>query len=321
MASLFNTTLEPSRICLGTASFGSDISEDTAFALLDAFVECGGNFLDTAHIYAAWREGKWGASERTVGKWLASRGARKNVVLATKGGHPPLDALDQGRCGPEDLESDLRESLDRLGVDRVDVYWLHRDDPGRPVGEIVETLAGFIRDGRIRSYGGSNWTCERLDEANAYARDHDLPPFVANQPGWAMVDRASSEPPVPGMIFLNKVGVAWHKERRFPMAAYSAQAKGYFGEDNVAWARLGSSGPVPHGAEYDSTESRKRLLAALALADMKGCTANQIALAYLMHQPFVVYPIIGTSKVERVREAVASQSITLTPQDLQVLTG
>jgi len=320
MSSLFNTHLEPSRICLGAASFGSDTSKDDSFAVLDAYFDTGGNFLDTAHIYAAWREGGWGASERTVGEWLAVRGVRDKVVLATKGGHPPLDDLDHGRCSPEDIENDLSESLERLGVDCIDLYWLHRDDPSRFVGEIVDTLAGFVDDGRIRSYGGSNWTRTRLEEANVYAEKHGVPPFAASQPGWAFANRASSKPPVPGMHYLDAEDVRWHMQSGFPLVAYSAQAKGYFGDENVSWARLGFSGPVPRGAEYDSTESRKRLLTALTLADLKGCTANQIALAYLMHQPFPVYPIIGNSNVERTREAVASASLQLSPQDFQILT-
>ncbi len=321
MDTIFRTPIEPSRICLGTASFGSDIPKETAFEVMDAFVEAGGNFIDTAHIYAAWREGYWGESERTVGVWLKGRGCRDRIVLATKGGHPPLDDLDHGRCGREDLDCDLDESLERLGVDCVDVYWLHRDDPARPVGEIVDTLAKFIDDGRIRSFGGSNWTTERLEAANAYADAHALPRFVASQPGWALADRASDEPPVPGMMFLSEEGLAWHRKTGFPMAAYTAQAKGYFSEENATWARLGFSGPVPYGAEYDSPESRKRLLAARSLAQMKGCTTNQIALAYLLHQPFPVYPIVGSGKVDRVREALGSLAVTLDASDLQVLTG
>ena len=87
-----------------------------------------------------------------------------------------------------DLDQDLSESLDRLGVDYVDVYWLHRDEPARAIGDIVESLAGFVRDGRIRSYGGSNWSVARFEEANTYAADHGLPPFVGSQPGWALAD-------------------------------------------------------------------------------------------------------------------------------------
>lgn len=320
MDAIFPTPIEPSRICLGTASFGSDFSKETAFEVMDAFLEYGGNFIDTAHVYAAWREGYWGASERTVGEWLESRGCRHRIVLATKGGHPPLDDLDHGRCGRDDLERDLAESQERLGVACVDVYWLHRDDPARPVGEIVDTLATFVDDGRIRSFGGSNWTSERLEAANAYADTHGLPRFVASQPGWAFAYRASDEPPVPGMLFLDEAGVAWHRKTGFPMAAYTAQAKGYFSVENATWARLGFSGPVPHGAEYDSTESRKRLLAARSLAQMKGCTTSQIALAYLLHQSFPVFPIIGSSKVDRIHEALGSLDVGLDASDLQVLT-
>jgi len=293
-----------SPICLGTGSFGSAISREDSFALLDTYAEHGGNFLDSAHIYAAWIEGGEGASESTIGEWLRANGNRNDIVIGTKGGHPPLDDMMEGRCSPEDLNQDLNESLERLGTDHVDVYWLHRDDPTRPAGEIVETLACFVCDGRVRSYGVSNWPVVRIEEANAYARDHDLPPLVANQPGWALAAAPESLEFVAGMRYADHDTVEWHAENRFPLVAYSAQAGGYFGEENVAWAHGGFDGPTPRGASYDTHKNRWRLLRAIDLAKADGLTPNQVALAYLLNHPFPVVPIIGTSKPKRVAEAM-----------------
>ncbi len=173
MDPLFQSPAVASPICLGTASLGSEIDKKQSFALLDRYTELGGSFLDTAHIYAAWLKGGAGKSERLIGEWIKANECRDEIVLATKGGHPPLDNIEQGRCSPSNLEADLSESLERLGVDDVDLYWLHRDDPDRNVGEIVETLAGFAREGRIRVYGVSNWSVDRLIAANAYAEDRD----------------------------------------------------------------------------------------------------------------------------------------------------
>jgi aryl-alcohol dehydrogenase-like predicted oxidoreductase len=122
MASIFRSKVEPSRICLGTGSFGSEISKKDSFAVVDAYVEAGGNFLDTAHIYAAWLKDGWGASERTIGEWLRVHGVRDQMVIGTKGGHPPLDNMGLGRCSRACLGQDLSESLDRLGVSSVDIY-------------------------------------------------------------------------------------------------------------------------------------------------------------------------------------------------------
>jgi aryl-alcohol dehydrogenase-like predicted oxidoreductase len=312
MPSILGTKLEPSRICLGTAGFGSDIPKEEAFAVLDAYVEAGGNFLDTAHIYAAWLPNGEGMSERTLGEWMQVNGSRNDIVLATKGGHPPLDDLSQGRCGREHINQHLNESLERLGVDHVDLYWLHRDEPKRDIGEIVEALAACVKDGRIQSFGGSNWSWERLAAANAYAEAHGLPGMVASQPGWAAADRGRPVA-VEGMFYPDEATIRTYAEAAFPVVAYSAQATGWFGEANCAWAKGGFAGDPPQGDAYDSAESRDRLLRCMALAKEAGCTANQIALAYLLNQPFPVYPIVGTRKPARIKEALAAIDLVIDP--------
>ena len=321
MRSLFGTQVEPSRVCLGTGSFGSEISKKDSFAVLDAFVEAGGNFLDTAHIYAAWIKDGWGASESTIGEWVRANGMRDQVVLGTKGGHPPLDNMGLGRCSRACLEQDLSESLERLGLDSVDVYWLHRDDPGRPVGEIMETMASFVRDGRIRSYGASNWGLERIEAANEYAAAHGVPAFVASQPGWALADRETDKSSVSPMMYLDETMRQWHLRTRLPVVAYSSQAGGYFGRENALWAKSGFTGPPPKRKEYDTPSNRRRLSRAITLAEEKGVTANQIALAYLLSQPFVVFPIVGTGRPEHVRESLAAVGIQLTDEECAFLRG
>lgn len=311
MRSLFGTRIEPSRICLGTGSFGSEISKNDSFAVFDAFVEAGGNFLDTAHIYAAWIQDGWGASERTVGEWLRVHGARDQVILATKGGHPPLDNMALGRCSRACIEQDLNESLDRLGVESVDLYWLHRDDPDLSPGEIIETLASIAREGRIACYGASNWVASRIEAANAYAAEHGLPPFVSSQPGWALADHETDKTSPSPMLYLDESMRQWHVRTGFPLVAYSSQAGGFFSVDNVAWARTGCVGPIPKRKACDTPANRRRLLKAIELADDKGVTANQIALAYLLSQPFPVFAIIGTGRPDHAREALAASALRL----------
>lgn len=316
MRSLLGTDVEPSRICLGSAVFGSEISRDRTFALLDAYVEAGGNFVDTANIYAAWLENGVGASERTIGEWLRARGVRDSIVLATKGAHPPIDAKEKiGRCAKDQLEQDLSESLERLGLDHVDLYWLHFDEPTRPVGEIIEGLAELLRGGRIRSYGASNWGTERIEAANTHATEHGLPPFVASEPWWSLGAAAggpqSDTPTTQDADPLR----AWHIRTGLPMIPYSSQANGYFGAENVAWAKGGFSGAAPRAERFDSPANRQRLRRAMELADGKGVTANQIALGYLLSQPFPVFPIIGTGDLEHVREAMGAIGVRLSEEE------
>lgn len=311
MNATFHTVLDPCGICLGTANMGTDISVKDSYSVLDTYFELGGNFVDTAHIYAAWVENGWGVSERTLGEWIKSNGVRKQIILATKGGHPPMDKIDGWRCGPDDLLHDLEESLDRLQTDFIDVYWLHRDDPTRDAGEIIATLADILVQGLIGAYGASNWSTERIDEANTYAKEKGLPPFVASQPGWSLADRAPDAPMIPGLVFVDEPIRRWHRQRHMAMVPYTAQATGYFGEANVAWAKAGFLKDPPRGRDYDTIGNRKRLLECIKIAEYKHCTPNQVALAYLRNQRFPVFPIVGTGKPEHIRESLGALEVTL----------
>ncbi|HPO16701.1 MAG TPA: aldo/keto reductase [Candidatus Hydrogenedentes bacterium] len=321
MSVFLKNTVAPSMIVMGTVSFGSTISKADTFALLDVFAETGGNFIDTAHVYSAWEPEGEGASERTIGEWLRVHGARGSVVLATKGGHPPLHRMDRPRCTYEEMNQDLNESLERLGVDCVDLYWAHRDDPRMSAGEIIDTMARFVQDGRARNIGASNWTKERIIEANAWAAAQGLPTFVANQPRWALADRVGEMPPPDNTLDADVATQKWHEDTGMAMTPFTSQAKGFFGEKNVAWARNGFQGPIPRGDRYDAPVNHQRLLRAIRMAEQKGCTAHQIALAYLMNQRFPVHPIIGTRNPDRIREAMAASGIRLSEMECDWLRG
>src|SRR3569833_1289287 len=146
---------------------------ETTYELLDRWVEAGGNIVDTAHLYNG------GSSERALGQWIADRDCREQIVVLTKCAH---HNVDRKRVTPEDITCDLRDSLARLKTDYVDLYILHRDDPEIPVGEIVDVLNRYYREGRIHAFGGSNWSTARLDEANAYAAAHGLQGFTGSSP-------------------------------------------------------------------------------------------------------------------------------------------
>ncbi len=315
-APLPGISLTPSRICLGTVVFGSYIGRDESFRVMDAFVEAGGNFFDTAHIYSAWIEGHWGTSERTLGEWVRARGSREDIIVATKGGHSPIEDTEKiGRLSRADLEHDLAESLDRLQLDYVDLYYIHFDEPSRPVGEIVESLAALQSSGRIRAYGLSNCTTDRIQAANDYAAKNDLPPCVASQP-WFSLGAVANGPKAQSPTREDDDHLrAWHFKSGLPMVPYSSQANGYFGSANVAWAKGGFQGEPKLASSFDSPANRRRLLRTIDLAEKKDCTPNQIALAYLLNQPFPIYPVIGTGNPDHAREALGSVGISLTDEE------
>ena len=184
------------------------------YAMLDHFVESGGNCIDMAYVYAG------GQSEQAVGKWLKARGNRKDMVLLTKGGHTPV-------CDPVNVTKQLLESLDRLGVEHVDLYCMHRDNPEVPVGEFVDVFNEHKVAGRITAFGGSNWTTQRIDEANEYARAKGLTPMTLSSPNFSLA--TWNAPMWAGCTTASDAASrAWHTQNQMPLFAWSSQAAGYF---------------------------------------------------------------------------------------------
>ena len=205
-------------------------------------------------------------------------------------------------------------------MDVVDLYWLHRDDETAPVGAIVETLAGLVKEGAIRGYGASNWSIARIEAANDLRAEKGVA-GLRRQPAGLGARRLRT-----GAVAGRRHAVPERarsangtRKRACPSFAYSAQARGYFGTVNVEWARGGFAGEAPKGREYDCPEGRRRLLAAMDLAARGGCTPSQIALAYLLHQPFPVYPLIGTGRMEHLRDAMDAQRLKLSDADMAPL--
>jgi aryl-alcohol dehydrogenase-like predicted oxidoreductase len=182
-------------------------------------------------------------------------------------------------------------------------------------------MADIQRSGRIRAYGASNWSTDRIQAANGYAREHDLPPFVASQP-WFSLGAVGGGPSAKAATDdADDALRQWHLTSGLPMIPYSSQANGYFGAENVAWAEGGSRGAPKRAKSFDSPANRSRLLRTIALAEKKGCTANQIALAYLLSQPFPIFPIIGTSNPDHAREALGAVGVSLTEDERAFLFG
>ena len=161
-----NTELSVAPLCLGTVNYGSAMPEKEAIHQLSRYVELGGNFIDTAHIYGDWEPGMGPLSETAIGKWLKEFPERDRLVISTKGAHPRMQTMQIPRCSDAEIEEDLNSSLELLHTDYVDLYFLHRDDPRRPAGEIVEFLEKQVKAGKIRYYGCSNWKLSRDQPAD-----------------------------------------------------------------------------------------------------------------------------------------------------------
>jgi aryl-alcohol dehydrogenase-like predicted oxidoreductase len=299
------------RLVLGTMIINSNELEKS-FSLMDEAVELGYTTFDTAHAYP---------SEWAIGRWMESRQAREKVVIISKGAHPNHD---RKRVTPFDITSDLHDSLARLRTDYIDLYLLHRDDTDLPVGPIVEVLNEHYRAGKIRAFGGSNWTHERIQEANDYAKEHGLVPFIASSPHYSLAEQVE-EPWAPGCIAISGPSETkareWYENNQMPVFAYSSLARGFFSgrvsrevfeksKENIDPACL---------TAYCHEQNFKRLDRAFKLAAEKGVSVPQIALAYILNQKMNVFPIVGAANREELKSNLEVLDIKLSSEELSWL--
>ena len=308
---LRNTSLELSNICLGTAGFGSGTDEAQAFEILDAFTEAGGNFLDTANIYGKWESDKKNHSEIVIGKWLKSRKAYDKIIIATKGAHYNLDTPNIPRLNKQDIQKDLDESLRTLELDCIDFYWLHRDDEQKPIEEIIDTMEGFIAEGKIRYYGASNYRLNRMKQAVEYSKKNNYQGFSAVSNQWSLAEmhpesRANSDPT---LAYMTEEFEQWHKETKMPSIPYSATASGFFEK------LLNANPQVKDGVlitPYDKLELPEHIKKAyineknlktyeklLELKEKYNVSLYTLSVACLINQPFDVIPISSVRNIEQ----------------------
>lgn len=299
--------LNVSKIVLGTDYFGSTVPEETAFRLLDAYLDAGGNCIDTARLYASWVPGGDGASERTIGKWMKSRGCRGRVLLSTKGGHPPLERMSSGRLNRRDIEADLEESLKTLGTDVIDLYWLHRDDATHPVEDIMDTLSALIRKGKVRAAGCSNWRTARIEEANRAAAQAPAA-FCASQIQWSLASSTPEAHGDPTIVCMNDTEYRWYQKEHFPVFAYSSQAKGFFARG----AAMGLDAINKKAlARFATPENISRLERVREYAAESGLTVSAVSLGYLLCNPVPAVAIVGCKSEEQLMDSLAAADVSL----------
>lgn len=282
-------------IALGTMDFGGKIEEARARDFMDAYVEIGGNFIDTARVYGDFSKNDLGGSERVIGRWMEDRRLRGNIVLGTKGAHPEFGSMHIGRLSRGEILDDMQRSLENLRTDCVDIYWLHRDDVRRPVRDILESLTELVERGMTRYVGVSNWRTERIEEANACASAHGLVRICGNQPEFSLARQVVVEDPT--LCQMDSGMYRMHVREHMPCVCFSAQAKGFLSK-----LAQGGAASLPDKARrrYLCEENLAVFDRCRALADQTGLTVNAIALAWLTSQPFPTFPIAGASRMEHI---------------------
>lgn len=298
-------SIELPALTFGTASFERKDSDDIYFELLDTYYKHGGRCIDTARSYCDWLEDGLDSSEGAIGRWLKERSCRDEMIICTKGGHPNRENMEISRLSREELEYDLNRSLEVLGVDYVDVFFLHRDDEYIPVSEIMPILNDFYKSGRVHFLGASNWTSARIEEANNYAAENDMEPFRVSQINYSLAHSSTDTFGDPTVVCMNLREFKWYQRNQFPVMAYCPQAKGFFAK----LARGDAAKNLPEG-QFTSTANLARLARVKQLSEKEGIPAAVIPLGYLNSQPFFVSSVFAASKAWQIDEDMTAQDLT-----------
>ncbi len=299
-----------SKILLGTAYFGDTISPEKSFEIMDTYVENGGCHIDTARLYAD------GEAEKVIGQWLKSR-KPEGIFLSTKGAFPNKSTPTVSRLSESDIRYDLELSLKALDIECIEFYWLHRDDETIPAGEIIETMNTFVKEGKIRHFGASNWKAPRVAEAIAYAKAHGLQQFEGSQIRFSPAIVSPYGNADRTLVDMTAESFKYYKTAGIPVAAYASQAKGFFSK----LAEIGEDALNQKSRErYYCKENLSRLEFVKKYAKKYDTSVASIVCAALasINTPDV-FPIIGGSRPEQIADSMKASDLILTRDELEKL--
>jgi len=309
---LGRTGLRVSALCLGTMQWGWTATEEQARDVMDAYVDAGGNFLDTADVYSVWaKNNRGGVSEEIIGRWMKDRGNRHNVVIATKVRGRMWRGRDGEGLGRAHITKAVDQSLRRLQTDYIDLYQSHSYDEHVPVEETMQAFDDLVRAGKVRHVGASNYSAWRLalaisgSDAGGWARYESL------QPNYSLVRRTEFERELRPLCEELSVGVIpysplaggfltgkYRRGEKPPQSARAASVTDRYGNDDRAWQTLD---------------------AAIDIAAAHGRTPAQVALAWLIAQPTIVAPIVGTNSVAQLQDLLGAVGFQLSRQEMKRL--
>lgn len=299
-------------MCLGGNVFGWTCDEAASFAVLDAYVAAGGNFIDTATVYSTWVPGNVGGeSEAIIGRWLAALGNRDQVVIATKVGFPG-DPHMRGGMDRENIRAGIEGSLSRLGIETVDLYYAHKDDPSTPLEETMTELDALVDEGKVRYLAASNYSAGRLAEALAVSDQHGLERFQGFQPHFNLLERADYEGDAEAVCVAEGLGVAPY----FTLARGFLTGKYRPGQDLPTTPRAAGI-----SREYLNDRGWAMLAAVDDVAAAHGCTPAQVSLAWLMRYPGVVSPVASATSPDQLRDIMGAIDLALTDEEFAVLSA
>ena len=306
-----------SRVLQGAISLFA-LDDPSRFALLDAAVDAGINAFDTAVNYATADDGV----DAILGRWIRHRGGREGIVISAKGCHPELPDWVP-RVNPDAIDEDINRSRQQIGVDHLDLWLFHRDDPSVEIGGLVEAVNAAIDRGHIGAWGVSNWTTSRIESAIDYADAHDLKGPVANSAHYSLVDQLDE--PWDDVVTLSGPDRAadrqWHREQEVAVVAWSPLAGGFLSE-RIARRELedATEGHLADTARcYLSDDNWARRERAAEVGRRLGLSLSQVALAWALHADFKPLVIVANATNSEVAENVAAEGAVLTEADRQYI--
>jgi aryl-alcohol dehydrogenase-like predicted oxidoreductase len=301
--------LQVSPLCFGGNVFGWTADERTSFSLLDAWIDAGFNFVDTADVYSRWAPGHAGGeSESTIGRWIRQGGRRSKLVIATKVGND----MGEGRVGlkPERIREAVEASLRRLNIECIDLYQAHRDDPSTPLEETLDAFSRLVDAGKVRALGASNYSAARLHEALQASARLGLPRFESLQPLYNLYDRFEFEDELQALCRREQVGVINY----YALAAGFLTGKYRSAED---------AGKSARGAmvvqKYLDARGQRIVRALDEAAERCNATPGQVAIAWLLAQPGVTAPIASATSLAQLQELVQAAELKLDEATLALL--
>ena len=302
---LGTSDLVVSPLTLGGNVFGWTVGEPSSFKILDAFLEAGFNFIDTADVYSMWAPGnKGGESETIIGNWLKKNGNRKDVIIATKLGND----MGDGKKGlnAKYMKQAVEDSLKRLGTDYIDLYQSHIDDPGTPVEETMSAYNELIKEGKVRYIGASNLSAERIKASNDFAHANDLEAYISLQPLYNLYDRQKFENEYSKLVQDESLGVI----------PYYALASGFLTGKYRSDADLDKSKRGQGAKKYMDERGMKILAVMDEVALEHKVPLSQIAIAWLLHKPLITSPIASATSELQLAELLQATTLTLTQEQI-----
>ena len=305
LRSLGRSGLATPRLVLGGNVFGWTACGEEAFRILDRFVDAGGTMIDTADVYSAWVPGhKGGESESLIGEWLRRRGSQGGVLIASKVGM--LHRHGGGRLEPWRIEKAADESLKRLGVETIDLYYAHQDDPDTPMEEVIGAFDRLVRAGKVRALGASNFTADRLERALSLAGEMGMSRYEVLQNEYHLLERSKLEGDVQRLCLAEDIGVL----------PFYGLASGYLTGKYRSEADYGKSIRGDRMAKYLEGRGPAVLAVLDEIAAETRASPGQIALAWVAAQPAVTAPIASARTLAQLEELIGAMELRLSPAQL-----